>query len=873
MSDQNPIQNISSESSPESSSSCKSDCSSEVISQSFTRSSSISSDSHPIMSDDLEQQLKQQQDLETDQNDLDESNDNQINIKITTQEITQELSEEIIQENNIQESIETLDQPQMQLNQTFPSQSTSNLSMISTHSNEFSTTRLIEKYKNLNEEINWDSLIAIENRLVNNDEEAGFFVDQSNLKDQEDWDDCPLPVIPVADLKQIIANSTRLPFNDIPNLPKVVCDDSELELWAALLSDYRQVAKKIPKYASMMIRSGIPPALRGSAWKAMAESSSPTLESLYDSLAAEWTPFVKIIGRDLNRTFPEIKMFREKGGYGQMKLGRVLRAYAAYDIQVGYCQGLTFLAGPLLLHMDDRSAFCTMIQLMEDYELRSMFTADMAGLQLRMYQFESLFSEQFPELYNHFKTLNVSNIYASQWFLSFFAVTCPLAMLVRMFDLVFAEGAIHTLMRVALALLGRNEAKLLSFSDDEQILQHMLGRSVWDCFNSDADLLITEVTSITLCRTEKLLALEKAFNEGGCPQMTNKDVDAKINSSSSSTKSKSTSSTSTNNSSSSSPTASAPPSASMHSSQPSMSFYFPFNLRWPAGLSVPPTPTTPNINNNTSTNTNSVSASSDDAASFETGKRLSIASFDSTSTGGRGYAHHSSNSSFTSYDGSSSRISLSLAPNNGILSKFEENQILKDKVALLSAEVEKLRFELQQRDRLDQVKEEELSHNNSGKNSPKSSLEENALGEENENSNDDDKPTEEKTCTACEKLRVELALAKTNEALANAEIEELRHLLSKSSRQLRQGTSPASSSTTTPSVSTTSLSLTSNDGSSSSNSIRKGLTCDVSAIDSNTTTSIESPNTPSESGSTVTASSTKSNTPSKPTHSKGWSIW
>lgn len=145
-----------------------------------------------------------------------------------------------------------------------------------------------------------------------------------------------------------------MPFHDIPNLPNVNYDDSELSLWAALIADYRSVAQKIPKYASMMVRSGIPPALRGHAWKAMAESASPTLESLYDSLAAEWTPFVKIIGRDLNRTFPEIKMFREQGGPGQLKLGRVLRAYSAYDIQVGYCQGLTFLAGPLLLHMDDK---------------------------------------------------------------------------------------------------------------------------------------------------------------------------------------------------------------------------------------------------------------------------------------------------------------------------------------------------------------------------------------------------------------------------------------------------------------------------------------------------------------------------------------
>ena len=52
--------------------------------------------------------------------------------------------------------------------------------------------------------------------------------------------------------------------------------------------------------------------------------------------------------------------------------------------------------------MDDRDAFCVLVKLMEDYELRTMFTADMAGLQLRMYQFENLFAERLPRLVRAF---------------------------------------------------------------------------------------------------------------------------------------------------------------------------------------------------------------------------------------------------------------------------------------------------------------------------------------------------------------------------------------------------------------------------------------------------------------------------------------
>lgn len=44
-----------------------------------------------------------------------------------------------------------------------------------------------------------------------------------------------------------------------------------------------------------------------------------------------------VIARDLGRTFPEHPLF--VGGDGQVKLGRLLRAYALHDEEIGYCQG------------------------------------------------------------------------------------------------------------------------------------------------------------------------------------------------------------------------------------------------------------------------------------------------------------------------------------------------------------------------------------------------------------------------------------------------------------------------------------------------------------------------------------------------------
>lgn len=58
-----------------------------------------------------------------------------------------------------------------------------------------------------------------------------------------------------------------------------------------------------------------------------------------------------MIQRDINRTFPAHDYFKEAGGLGQDSLYRISKAYAVYDTEVGYCQGLSFLAATLLLHV------------------------------------------------------------------------------------------------------------------------------------------------------------------------------------------------------------------------------------------------------------------------------------------------------------------------------------------------------------------------------------------------------------------------------------------------------------------------------------------------------------------------------------------
>ncbi|RCI09729.1 hypothetical protein L249_4115 [Ophiocordyceps polyrhachis-furcata BCC 54312] len=289
---------------------------------------------------------------------------------------------------------------------------------------------------------------------------------------------------------------------------------TDLEFYAALVKDYQQTAARLPTLLSNKIRKGIPPPLRGVVWQSMSGARDALLEEQYDAFCGEASPYELLIGKDLGRSFPGVDMFRDPEGDGQRMLGRVLKSFSLYDAKIGYCQGLAFLVGPLLMHMPDKQAFCVLVRLMERYDLRACFLPDLSGLHVRIFQFRELLRLNFPILSNHLEDLQVETAYVSQWFLSFFAVTCPLPMLFRIYDVIFAEGASETLMRVALSLMRKNEARLLACSEMEDVLQLLLSRGLWDCYHYNADEFVHDFVSLTSVVTrEKLAQLEQGYRE------------------------------------------------------------------------------------------------------------------------------------------------------------------------------------------------------------------------------------------------------------------------------------------------------------------------------------------------------------------------
>ncbi|KAF3917442.1 hypothetical protein ABW21_db0207556 [Orbilia brochopaga] len=313
-------------------------------------------------------------------------------------------------------------------------------------------------------------------------------------------------------LKKLMDNPdpATLRYSMLPSPPPL----TDLDFYAALVNDYHRTAMKLPFLLSKKIRSGIPPPLRGVVWISMSGARDSNLEATYDRLQGESSPYEHLIGKDLDRTFPGVDIFSTAGGEGQRMLGRVLRVFSVYDAQIGYCQGLGFLVGPLLMHMGEREAFCVLVKLMENYELRSCFLPNMYGLQLRLYQLSNLIAIHLPELAQHLDDLGIQAEYATQWFLSFFAVTCPLPMLLRIYDVIFLEGAPETIMRVAISLLRRNQARLLASNEFEEVMQMLLARGLWDTYKCSADDLVNDFTGLTgMVTREGLVELENKFKK------------------------------------------------------------------------------------------------------------------------------------------------------------------------------------------------------------------------------------------------------------------------------------------------------------------------------------------------------------------------
>ncbi|GFX72933.1 TBC1 domain family member 1 [Trichonephila clavipes] len=139
------------------------------------------------------------------------------------------------------------------------------------------------------------------------------------------------------------------------------------------------------------------------------------------------------VSRWIGRTYPGHPYFKQVLGPGQLSLFSLLKAYSVVDEEVGYCQGLSFLGGILLLHLDEEKSFHAMKHIMFTLGLRNQYKSDMGALQVQMYQLARIIQNTVPEVHELFDKYEVSPmLYAAPWFLTFFASHFPIGFVARL---------------------------------------------------------------------------------------------------------------------------------------------------------------------------------------------------------------------------------------------------------------------------------------------------------------------------------------------------------------------------------------------------------------------------------------------------------
>lgn len=229
--------------------------------------------------------------------------------------------------------------------------------------------------------------------------------------------------------------------NEPPNLreKRSKKEKERVEKWKVMLSSSRNPYRVVrSRQFQRRIRKGIPEPMRAQVWTRLlmdvTDEDKEWARKLFATAAAQLQSSeagrdaMEAIRKDLGRTYPGHVQFQTEEG--QAALETVLQGYAAFDIEVGYCQGMSFITALLLMYMDEAEALCVLKKLMNHspWMMRDLFKPGMPAVALRMYQYDVILGRAASKVSKHFKHFKFeTSMYATHWFATIFTYNFPFA--------------------------------------------------------------------------------------------------------------------------------------------------------------------------------------------------------------------------------------------------------------------------------------------------------------------------------------------------------------------------------------------------------------------------------------------------------------
>jgi len=262
----------------------------------------------------------------------------------------------------------------------------------------------------------------------------------------EDWEDASFIVYQVCD---------RYGFLHKNPLPQYERDEKILDLerersrkWVKMFLQWNTyfVDGKISEKLRRRVYKGIPDSMRGNAWKILLNIEHVAQVGVYDRfkrIALENSPDIRQIDLDVNRTYRDHIMFRDRFSIKQQALFNVLAAYSIYNTDVGYCQGMSGIAALLLMYMNEEDAFWALSELLTDkrHSMHGLFVPGFPKLLRLQDHHDKVIKKLIPKISKHLEREGVStSLYTLKWFMQCFLDRLPFSLVLRLYDVFILEG-------------------------------------------------------------------------------------------------------------------------------------------------------------------------------------------------------------------------------------------------------------------------------------------------------------------------------------------------------------------------------------------------------------------------------------------------
>ncbi|XP_063145348.1 TBC1 domain family member 30-like [Candoia aspera] len=235
------------------------------------------------------------------------------------------------------------------------------------------------------------------------------------------------------------------------------------------------------------VYKGIPLQVRGQVWSFLLDIEKIKMENegKYEKMKEQARSFsseIKQIDLDVNRTFRNHIMFRDRYGVKQQALFHVLSAYSIYNTEVSYCQGMSQIAAILLMYLNEEDAFWALAQLLTNqrHAMHGFFIPGFPKLQRFQAHHEAILNKLFPKLKKHLDKEQMSaGIYTTKWFLQCFIDRTPFTLTLRLWDIYILEGE-RVLTAMAYTILKLHKKRLLKMTleDLREFLQEKIAASL-----------------------------------------------------------------------------------------------------------------------------------------------------------------------------------------------------------------------------------------------------------------------------------------------------------------------------------------------------------------------------------------------------------